>query len=29
MALLSPHHSVADVDLHGEVFAAAVEALVG
>jgi hypothetical protein len=29
MALLSPHHSAADVDLHSEVFDAAVEALVG
>ena len=28
MALLSPHHSAADVDLHSEVFDAAVEALV-
>jgi glutamate-1-semialdehyde 2,1-aminomutase len=28
MALLSPHHDAADVDLHTEVFAAAVEALV-
>ena len=29
MALFSPHHSEADVDRHTEVFAAAVEALVG
>jgi glutamate-1-semialdehyde 2,1-aminomutase len=29
MALLSPHHSAADVDLHTEVFGAALEALVG
>jgi glutamate-1-semialdehyde 2,1-aminomutase len=28
MALLSPHHSAADVDLHSEVFEAAVEAMV-
>ncbi|MEP7045589.1 MAG: transaminase [Ilumatobacteraceae bacterium] len=28
MALMSPHHSVADVDAHTEVFASAVEALV-
>ena len=28
MALMSPHHSMADVDLHTDVFAAAVEALV-
>ncbi len=29
MALLSPHHTIADVDLHTEVFSAAVTALVG
>jgi glutamate-1-semialdehyde 2,1-aminomutase len=29
MALFSPHHSEADVDRHTEVFAGAVDALVG
>jgi glutamate-1-semialdehyde 2,1-aminomutase len=29
MALLSPHHTEADVDRHTEVFASAVEALTG
>ena len=29
MALMSPHHTAADVDAHTEVFATAVEALVG
>jgi glutamate-1-semialdehyde 2,1-aminomutase len=29
MALMSPHHTAADVDAHTEVFAAAVKALVG
>jgi glutamate-1-semialdehyde 2,1-aminomutase len=29
MALFSPMHSEADVDLHTEVFGAAVDALVG
>jgi glutamate-1-semialdehyde 2,1-aminomutase len=28
MALFSPHHTEADVDLHTEVFAAAVQELV-